>query len=82
MAPCHVPGYRSPEYQRAFDELWAQACRGRVTVEQVRQEMLRLRCRYVTGPSPWPGSADAVSPPGAGRAAPAEAPEPTRRSAP
>ena len=43
MAPCHIPEYRPPEYEQAFDELWALACRGLVTVQQVRQEMRRLQ---------------------------------------
>lgn len=47
MAPCHVPGYRCAEYEQAFDELWALACRGQVTVDQVRQEMMRLHWKYV-----------------------------------
>jgi hypothetical protein len=49
MAPCHVPGYRSPEYEHAFDELWALACQGAVSVEHVRQEMLQLRRQFVIG---------------------------------
>lgn len=47
MAACHIPGYRSPQYEQGFDELWALACRGLVTVEQVRQEMMRLHWRHV-----------------------------------
>lgn len=49
MAPCHIPGYRSPEYEQGFDELWALACRGLVTVDQVRQEMMRLQWKYAVG---------------------------------
>jgi hypothetical protein len=49
MAPCHIPGYRSAEYEQAFDELWALACHGQVTVDQVRQEMMRLHWKYVVG---------------------------------
>lgn len=49
MAPCHIPAYRSADYEQGFDELWALACRGLVTVEQVRQEMMRLQWKHVVG---------------------------------
>jgi hypothetical protein len=49
MAPCHIPEFRSPAYEQAFNELWALACRGQVSVEQVRQEMLRLRRQFAIG---------------------------------
>ena len=70
MAPCHIPEYRSPEYERAFDELWALACRGRVSVAQVRREMLRLHQEFVMAPVPAPRRrpdvADERGRPGAG----------------
>lgn len=49
MAPCHIPAYRSPDYEQGFNALWALACRGQVTVEQVRQEMMRLHWKHVVG---------------------------------
>jgi hypothetical protein len=81
MAPCHIPGYRSPEYQHAFDELWTLACHGQVTVEQVRQEMLRLRSRFGIGASSWPCDAGALRAPANGAASPWAAQAPTRRNA-
>lgn len=48
--PFHVPGFRPPEYERAFDALWARACRGQVSLEEVRHEMQALLEQFRTDP--------------------------------